>query len=209
MLKVRNLNNIQEKAKEKNSTTWAISYGDLVTTLLCFFIIFYALEKSLKKREDLDLLNTIKHTTLQSEEPINFVIQSLENIEGLIVNKTSDFIDIAFKDAEFFNLGAIELTQEGKILIDKILQIIKTYDKKYILEIQGHADTIRVKKLKNRWWKSNMELSVQRALSVYQYVAAQNINKEDLIVAGHGSGFGQNKDENFKRRISLRMHLVK
>jgi chemotaxis protein MotB len=204
--------------KKTDTNSWALSYGDIVTVLLCFFIIFYALEKQIEKKivieNKIALLSNqvVEHKATGLDAQFNYAIESLEKIDGLEIKKTSDFVDINFRKTVFFNKGKSSLTPEGKIELERVVEKLVQLEGKYTLEIQGHADSSQVKNQKDRWWHNNMQLSVLRALDVHSFLAANYMNKDYLIVSGHGSRDSvseKNNDDHFNRKISLRLQLVK
>lgn len=218
--KTNNLIQLKLIKKKRDSNSWALSYGDMVTVLLCFFIIFYALEKQIEKKTIIAAKASITgavatpHEASGLDTEFKYAIESLEKIEGIEVKKTSEFVDINFKKTIFFNKGKTSLTSDGKAELERVISKLTKIDGKYTLEIQGHADSSQVKKnLKGRWWQSNMELSVLRALDVHSFLAENHIDKDQLIVSGHGAQKGQNKDiennDEYNRKISLRLQLVK
>ncbi len=209
------------RKRRKSDNSWSMSYGDMVTALLCFFIIFYAIEKQIEKRNvsaiqgygpvEEGILS--EHTDSKIDTEYDYMIERLEQIENIQIFKTSSFVDIYFQKVVFFEKGSYEVTSEGKQLIDQVLHKLTDISGKYYLEIQGHADKTPVANKKERWWKTNIELSVLRALNIHHYLTEKGIDKDYLAVAG----FGHNKSINpeldaamdFDRRISLRLQMVK
>jgi flagellar motor protein MotB len=209
------------KSKPKSHTnSWALSYGDVVTTLLCFFIIFYALEKRIEKNQSNQVKGYGQSEGILKEHKVDgidvefdYAIETLKAIPGIQFYKTSQFVDLDFKQTAFFKSGETELTDEGKHLMNDVVKRLSGIKGKYIIEIQGHSDSTQVKANKSRWWKSNMQLSVLRALNVHAYLADGHIDPDSLVVSGHGSqrkiSDGIALPEDINRRISLRVHLVK
>jgi chemotaxis protein MotB len=211
------------KRKKKSGPGWALSYGDMVTALLCFFIIFYAIEKQFEKRA----ANPVKgysttegilteHKSSGIDTDYQYAIESLGEIPGIHIKKTSGFVDIYFNSTIFFEVGKTKLTKEGKEVLNGVMEKFSKLEGKYLLEIQGHADSTPVKSKEGRWWKNNMELSVMRALDVHSYLSENYIEKTNLVVSGYGSlqkvsetTETKEVDEDLNRRISLRLQLVK
>lgn len=211
---------LEESSKgKKTASNWALSYGDIVTVLLCFFIIFYAIEKQMEQRKK----NPIKvyskeegilkeHRARRVDAAYDFMIESLGNIPNIQLKKTSTFVDIYFEEVVFFEKGSSKLTTKGKTLIQDVLARLNKIKNVYRVEIQGHADKTPVKKTNTYWWKTNMELSVLRALSVYRHMITNDIPKEYLAVTGFGTHKRINPDfdkiMDTNRRISLRLQLI-
>ncbi len=216
--KNHNLLDLKLVRKKTDGNSWALSYGDIVTVLLCFFIIFYALEKQIEKKvfiqKNISLLGdqAVEHKASGIDAQFNYALESLEKIEGLEIKKTSDFVDINFRKTIFFNKGKSSLTSEGKIELERVVEKLVKLEGKYTLEIQGHADSSQVKNQKDRWWQNNIQLSVLRALDVHSFLAKNYINEEYLIVSGHGSKDSvseKKQEDHFNRKISLRVQLIK
>lgn len=215
-----NFENKRKKTKQRvKNDTWMLSYADIVTVLLCFFIIFYSIEKQIEKKIE----NEIKGYSDQSgilrehkeagiDTKYNYAIEVLSDLKDVNVIRSSSFVDIYFGDVVFFKKGKFQLTNEGKKLIDNITERLQKIGSKYRLEIQGHADKTPVAKKKQRWWDSNMELSVLRSLNVYKYMIRNNLPKSHLSVAGYGDhkslAPGEKSIIPENRRISLRLQLV-
>jgi flagellar motor protein MotB len=208
------------KKRKKESAPWALSYGDMVTALLCFFIIFYAIEKQMEKKTAAETKGVISDRAPAEEHKVDdidadyqYTLESLEDLPGLEIHKSSSFVDIYFKKTVFFEKGKTDLTAQGKAAVDEVVEKLKKIDGRYLLEIQGHADRTPVKNKKTRWWKTNMELSVLRALNVHDYLAENYIERNNLVVAGHGNlrkiSSEEKSNEELNRRISLRLQLIK
>jgi chemotaxis protein MotB len=200
------------KVKKTGQHAWAISYGDMVTVLLCFFIIFYAIEKQMVKKGIADELNLSPHSSSDVATQLDYAVATLGDIPGVQVTKTSAFVDINFKKIIFFGKGEYKLTADGKNTLDEVLLKMKNLQDKYLLEVQGHADSTPVANIKGRWWKSNIELSVLRALNVHNYIAENYTSKNHLIVSGHGTqkdGGQSDRPDDLDRKISLRLQLIK
>ena len=208
-----------KQRRKQDSSSWALSYGDMVTALLCFFIIFYAMEKQFEKAK-----NPVKgyaetegilqeHKSSEVDTEYEYAIENLQKIPGIEVMKTSAFVDITFKKIVFFKKGKTELTVHGRELLDSVVSKLTKIEGKYILEIQGHSDSIPVIKRRDRWWSSNMQLSVLRALSVHAYLTESYIEKNHLVVSGYGNlrkiATAPEESESNNRRVSLRLQLVK
>ncbi len=200
--------------------TWTTSYADIVTVLLIFFILFYAIEKQIEKRN----VNPVKgydqqegvleeHSDSTVDTSFEYVIDRLSQVPNTTIVQTSTFVDIYFKEVAFFGKGGTVLTEKGSGFIKSVVDRLDGVETKYRLEVHGHTDKTRVLNKKGRWWKNNMELSVMRALSVYNFLVADGFPKEFLSVGGFGTNLSLKPEEQLKiinenRRISLRLQLI-
>jgi flagellar motor protein MotB len=202
-----------KKKRRSDVSSWSLSYGDMVTTLLCFFIIFYAIEKRFEVQKKASDLLVVEHKTQEIKTDFDYAMDLLSQIPGIEVMKTSSFVDISFNKVVFFKSGEANLTNEGKETLVEVMKPLSRIEGKYLMEIQGHADQKKVKVIKHRWWKSNMELSVLRALSVQTFLSESLIKNKDIIVSGYGDlrtiAKSLEKAEDIDRRISLRLQFIK
>lgn len=197
--------------KKKNSDAWVMSFADVVTVLLCFFIIFYMIEKQYKKRVGFghkDGSVQEYQTKLISPE-ITKLISTFEQLGNIETHKTDEFLEIHFKPESFFEKGRVEISNNGQSQLATIVSAFKELNGEFSVQIQGHTDNTPVRWVKDRWWKSNMELSILRSLSVYKYLIAKGTKSSIYSVAGYGENKKLNEENNkkdqLKRRITFRI----
>ena len=210
---------LKTRTKKKREDNWTLSYGDMVTALLCFFIIFYIFEKQLEKTkiEKFRGLSTLEgnlkeHVSPQIDLDYKYVVEALDGLPDIRVEKSSSFVDILFKKTQFFKRGDFKLSPDGKVAINEVMERLKKLEKNYGLEIQGHSDSLVVKNQKGRWWQSNMELSVLRSLNVYKYLSDHYVIQNNLAVAGYGDekNFeGEKSSSDANRRVTFRLQILK
>ncbi|MCF7825652.1 MAG: flagellar motor protein MotB [Candidatus Marinimicrobia bacterium] len=93
---------------------------------------------------------------------------------------------ISLPNAVLFKSGSADLTERGKVFIDKVGETLARYPNREIM-IEGHSDNVPIGK-KYRWkYLSNWELSSARALVVLHYLEEkQNINPKRLGAVAYG-----------------------
>ena len=98
--------------------SWAISYGDMITVLLAFFVMFFSVDF---KDEEKELINSSLIESLASREVINKASFSKKKlVEGIDVDSSlqvkqidKDNILVFFKGKSFFKSGKTKII-EGK-----------------------------------------------------------------------------------------------
>jgi chemotaxis protein MotB len=119
-----------------------------------------------------------------------------------------------FQSEVFFDSGTAALRPEGGAELDKIASAVLDLQKQipseinWVLRVDGHTDTRPLGA--NSQFKSNWELSAERAISVVQYLISKGVPPQRLVAAGFGefqpidSG---TTDEAFShnRRIELKL----
>ena len=215
----------KRRGRNKNSSdSWITSFADVVTVLLCFFIIFYMVEKQYKKSYGFGpSAGTMKEykTKMSTPDVLSF-IETLAIVPNITVINKDQFVEVHFPAEMFFESGETKLTPEGRTVIDEIISPLTNIKEGYMLQIQGYTDDIAVRSLKSRWWKNNMELSIERSLEVYDYLIKNGVSHSILSVTGFGANKPRytNKESNSKlidnninskgleRRISLKFEPV-
>ncbi|MBI2521826.1 MAG: OmpA family protein [Bdellovibrio sp.] len=190
--------------REEDTAIWMTSYSDLVTLLLCFFILFFAIfaqkqaqemEKQAKQamtiaEEKVKAMQQPKTIGLLAEE-INEKFAKLENVYSLVYElpgietvKKRDHFLIVFSDGNFFDAGSYELNIYGQYRMALVLERLIPYANELFIEIQGHADNTPIThKYEN--FKTNIELSALRAIGVYNYFLQFGFPEESMSIAGY------------------------
>ena len=96
-----------------------------------------------------------------------------------------------FQSEVLFQIGSANIGKKGEKELERLasilLEIEKTIPKdiNWILQIEGHTDSLPVKK--GQEFKDNWELSSQRALSVLRFFVKQGLNPKRLSASAYGS----------------------
>lgn len=151
---------------------WMVSYSDLVTQLLTFFIMLFALsaaatEDQLKKiKEKID--NYVAENHLEK-----FVSTKITQKEGLV---------ITFSEKYMFDSGKADIYPEAKEVIKNIASLL--VDEPNRISIEGHTDNTPINTPE---FPSNWELSTKRAVNVLKYLLEElKFDPKRLTAAGFG-----------------------
>ena len=155
---------------------WVVCYADLMTELVCFFVILYALSAALNKN--------VQNAAQQVKE-----MMDKGQLKGE-VKIDKDGLKISIEEqggASFFGSGAAEPTQE----IDSKLALLTPALAKLAMDheilVEGHTDG---QNIHNEYFDSNWELSTARATSVARLL----IEKYHMPAAHLGAvGYGGNR----------------
>lgn len=200
--KVTKLSFVEAKAK---STSWAITFGDMVTLLLTFFILLLVIMNEAEKHIDRIINLLLKETYQELHHELRF--QSWVTVEhatkGVKIKMASAGGDL-FKSGEetlrpeFHNI----IRQVGYIIkmsplvkvhdIPKykpFLDAIRNGDKELNIEIrcEGHTDNVPLPDRLQVKYKDNWELSTARALNVVKLLSEYaGIEQEKFSAMGYG-----------------------
>lgn len=90
---------------------------------------------------------------------------------------------ITFVAEVLFSSGKAKLRGQSLPILDKVIRILKEEVPDNKIGIEGHTDN---EPIKHSRWKSNWELSSQRALSVVHYLEKRDISPRRLSAIGYG-----------------------
>ncbi|MGB1027018.1 MAG: OmpA/MotB family protein, partial [Rhodospirillaceae bacterium] len=158
-----------ETKKEEDDESWIVTFSDMVTLLLAFFIILISIstidpEKFDQVRESLqeeigadDLVDQpIKDLRNETEN----VIKVLEVEDDVRVAQDDQGLIIEFASSAFYEPGSAEIREE---MIPVLEEIVKTLDEPryqtFQIIVQGHTDDTPIS---TEQFPSNWELSAAR-----------------------------------------------
>jgi len=226
----------RRKKDSSNGSNWLATYSDLVTLLLCFFVLLFSFSTVDAKKfreimnsfqgstgvlnggqtlEEMDYDN-IETNELESEN------EELEEIKEYLENYTSDNnlndkvkmtinergLIIRTMDNVFFDSGKAEIKSESKQILTFIGSILNKEElSEKQIKVEGHTDDIV---MNSERFPSNWELSVIRATNVLRLFVEQIGISPDRISA---SGYGPNRpivknDSKINRARNRRVDII-
>jgi chemotaxis protein MotB len=197
--------------EHENAERWLLTYADLITLLLAFFIMMYVFSKKDAQKYD-EVASHLKTIfsggtglagkgSVTAASPIDMpskgassgeIKRQLESElmdsnrnkpggENISVLSDERGVVIRVLDKAFFDEGKAELKDGAKGALDKIVPIIKSVDNH--VRIEGHTDNVPIK---TNEFKSNWELSVRRATEVVRYfVEKRGLPPERISATGY------------------------
>lgn len=173
----------------KHDDRWLVTYSDLITVLLIFFIVLYSLSAkiSAKNFDKLakSLNNSLSKKKVENKAKDPFALDMEVNEEmkdeaavirramapfagksNVRVDLTNKGVVISLADTSFFDLGSTELSEKGKPALLKIASILATESN--AISVQGHTDDTPA----GRPGITNWVIGAQRAASVARFLAS-------------------------------------
>jgi len=182
----------QNEGNDINTDAWLTTYGDTITLLMCFFVIFFsvsevnvALFEDLKNGFKNDIMNT------ETKSPIAMLSERLDSIYDNPSNDDPDVevdllkrgINIRLASNDLFRSGDAQLSRSGQKIVDEItvslLDIVDAYH--LTCDIEGHTDDIPIRSYK---FPSNWELSASRAANVLRQMIESGIPQDQSRAIG-------------------------
>ncbi|MCC0782094.1 flagellar motor protein MotB [Clostridioides sp. ES-S-0108-01] len=199
-----------EDEKEENNERWLLTYSDLITLLMIFFVIMYSMSNvdAEKYKQLSQSLNSafggsagVIEGGNSKIEPGSDNLDSLQNVEFKKVgeeiqkylneNGMANSVSLKVQDRGLvIRLKDTILFDTGKSIVkdnsrDKIIQIGKMLNEmNSYMRVEGHTDNMSIK---NSEFKSNWDLSVMRATNVVQLLIDNaGISPDKLSAVGYG-----------------------
>jgi flagellar motor protein MotB len=119
--------------------------------------------------------------------PNNSFLQTMPaiNLPDVFVRRDGDVIRVELPGNRMFEPGSARLRQGGpELIVNAATELMRSYPDQRI-GIEGHSDNDPVTAGQ---WRSNHELSVARAMAVYDVLVTRSrLQGDQLFVVGHGS----------------------
>ena len=165
---------------------WLLSYADLITNLLIFFVMLLAaaqlsrtkmqqITESLSGKEQPASLSSIK-------EEIDAKIAKDGLQEMIRTDLTDDGLELSLNSGLVFDSGAAIIRPEELSTVDQMLETLVPYADKYAFAVEGHTDSNPVI---SGIYKSNWELSADRANAVRERLQQVGVEAKRIRVEGY------------------------
>ncbi len=203
----------KEEAK-KGSPEYMTTYGDMMTLLLCFFVMLLAMSTIdpnrfmvaassfqnafsgvLKEFPTIPIHKNIlvprmggdeqnKRMAIEAVRQLQESIKKEELDESIKVKVTDKGIAIKVADPIGFDVGKADIKPEFAGLLSEVIQIVNTKMPDSEIRVEGHTDNVPIH---TREYPSNWELSAARALNVVKHLYTHGgIDPAKLSAVGYG-----------------------
>ncbi|MFQ5602991.1 MAG: flagellar motor protein MotB [bacterium] len=170
----------------KESQPWLLSYSDMVTLLLAFFVLFFAISQIDQTKFEMIMhyFNKRQATPLHVlETQFKELIQTHNLEESMDVVLTPDGLLVNFQDNLLFDSGKADLKPKSFAILKALADILKAPEvsERGIL-VEGHTDTVPIK---NAIYPTNWELSSARSASVIRYLLKSGLASNRFVAVGY------------------------
>lgn len=177
--------------EEHGEGNWLVSYADMMTLLVGFFVIML----SFSKVDDEKFEEVKKQVTQKFGGKYEVPYQDLKNkIQSQIdklglgnqvtIKSTEAGVEISFFGTVFFNLGSADVKAESLDLLNNMIPAIKEEATDFDVTVEGHTDDIPIGP--NAYFKNNWELSSIRACRVLAFFGDKGFKLSHLTAVGYG-----------------------
>ena len=176
-----------QRRRQGHEESWILSYADLITNLLLFFVVLLTasnlskgrmqqIAKSISGQESPQSLSAIKKQIDQkiAENNLQEVVRTAETPDGLELSLNSGVV---------FDSGRAAIRPELDATVASMLKLLTPYSTKYAFAVEGHSDSIPL--APGAAFATNWELSSARAIVVRQRLEDVGIPRERVRVEGY------------------------
>ena len=214
---------VPRKTSDLNPLGWMVTYSDVMTLLLLFFIVSIA-TSNLGPWESRELQAGLMRVFLKQDTAVGFIDlsqqieESVSQVTDTVISKQSQEVEVEFSNLALFRTGSATLRPRAYAILDRIADLIlsQEYRDFYLLQVEGHTDD---RPINNREFASNWELSAMRAVSIVKYFEQRGLDKSQLRAVGFADSFpkGETLDENGEvlaaqrfrnRRVTIRIAVL-
>jgi len=181
----------------KPTPPWLLTYADMITQILIFFVMMFALASAMNELQLIRLRKNLEAYVAEGQ---------LGSYIGLAINEKG--LVVSLREKLMFDSGKAEIYEEAKIILKDITQ--KIVDVPNNVRIEGHTDNVPIgPELKSRF-PTNWELSTTRATNVTRYLL-ETLNFPPIRISSAGYGEYQPvvaNDTEERRAMNRRVDIV-
>ena len=181
---------MKKKEEQRIDEDWMATYGDMVTLLLCFFVMISSVSKvDMAMYEQIQAGMNEGFGQKEVKRPIEMMmvdlnddIQSVDISDKLSIGSDSQGVVIEMDGDTFFAQGSAELKPEATTVLKRIAAtLLSDRYKHFNFSIEGHTSD---EKFSSEKYPSNWELSSARASSVARFLESRGIPRVRLKATG-------------------------
>lgn len=172
-----------------NSGSWLVTYSDLVTLLLVFFVVLYTMTPGIDQSQFDNFISyfqnsvgviknnsVVKQKSQDKDEYREQIVEQWSVVEDFLqrqnlssqveIEQVAEGVKITLSDSLTFNSGSSDLLPNAQRVLDEIASVFT--DEIAETEVQGHTDSDPV--ASNSYYRSNWHLGAARGVSVLKYI---------------------------------------
>lgn len=176
------------RPSRKSDEIWLLSYADLITNLLIFFIALFSMADISKAR-----MQQIQESLSGKSQP-----RSLKSIESTLareieekgyrdvlkVELTDRGVELSLNSGVVFPIGSEKIEERWLPILDAVLAKVVQYADAYDFAVEGHTDETPIRS--GGRFSSNWELASSRALQIRDRLEKVGVPATKLRVESYG-----------------------
>jgi chemotaxis protein MotB len=182
---------------DEHSERWLISYADLITTLMVFFLALYVLQlaryreleskafeqRIVKQHEQAAAANAANARDGVREgakKTLMALLKPFGDSGQIAMVDTPQGLEIAINARVLFNSGDARLLPDSFAVLTEVAHVLADHSTRNVL-VEGHSDSVPISNAK---YASNWELSSARAGAVVRFLVDKGVAPHRLSAVG-------------------------
>ena len=182
----------------EDTEAWLMTYADMVTLLLCFFIIMFAIStpngqiikkvaEALRKEGFYMDAGVINDPYEDLRKDLSLALGASGYDQFVAISEQDDAVSMELASSSFFERGSAKFNKQGVAMLDVISQQLMPFaNRDFEVEVEGHTDDTAIATAQ---FPSNWELSAGRATNVVRYFVAKGFPANKLRASGMGAAY--------------------
>lgn len=218
----------RRRDEDEDTEAWLMTYADMVTLLLCFFIILFAIStpngdmikkvaESLRKEGFYLDVGVINDPYEDLRKDLSLALGASGYDQFVAISEQDDAVSMELASSSFFERGSAKFNKQGVTVLDVISQQLMPFaNRDFAVEVEGYTDDTPIATAQ---YPSNWELSAARATNVVRYFVAKGFPANKLRASGMGDAYPKapNRDatgnpipvnQELNRRVVVKIHKV-
>jgi chemotaxis protein MotB len=174
---------------EDITSFWLITYSDMVTLLLSFFLLMYSFSVFTEERQQslVEELRKVAQNEIRVERPRHDLEQAARQIaaqfrsDQAFVESTETEVTVGLSSEVTFASGDDALSEAGHAALARAGEILARLPN--AIRIEGHTDAVP---MRGPRFSSNWHLSAARAQSVVRLLIEAGVDARRMQVVGYG-----------------------
>jgi chemotaxis protein MotB len=183
------LSRARKEEDEDITSFWLITYSDMVTLLLCFFLLMYSFSAFSEERQQqlVDELRTVSANRVRVEPPRADLEKAAREIasqfreDETFVENTETEVTVGLSSEVTFASGDDALSDAGRDALVKAGSILARLSN--VIRVEGHTDSVPVR---GGRFSSNWHLSAARAQTVVRLLLANGVDPRRIQIVSFG-----------------------
>ncbi|HEX9653243.1 MAG TPA: flagellar motor protein MotB [bacterium] len=178
---------------KKEDQPWLLSYSDMVTLLLAFFVLFFSISQIDQVKFEMIMEYFSKSLPAQAGEtmPLHQLEKKFKELveqhnlqQSVDVALTPEGLLVNFQDNILFDSGKADLKENSLPVLIALADILKAPGvMERRIQVEGHTDSVPL--VKNSPYPSNWELSTARSSSVIRNLLENGIGAQRFVAVGY------------------------